>query len=653
MAIQPTRSIEGAVDLTRPRILVTQEDFDRAEQLLETDEYVGSWHDQLTDQLSTVDDANPLTDVDYEALERDGLDRFRTNTSRIAMLAYAYRMTGEDRYAETLWTACQELAGKSRWVAHPQNPDLGTAEATQGMAIAYDWLYDYWSDDQRTTIRDAIVENGLAPMDEPFNGGGNWTAVVNGGIVNGALAVLGDPSVDSIARETIRMTRNSMLGGNHSEGENPIEDYGDRGAYPEGPTYWGYASRYLTFYLASTYNALGHVHGLLDHPKVRHYGDFPPAITGPAGVLNYGSSSQGTINAPQLHWLAKQFDEPGLGEFQRWVVGKGNRIAPDNRSETGVMGGFNDRGVLQILWYDPDYVSAASFDRDYVDREAPIATHRSNWDLDDSTLWIGLVGVSPTAGHAQMDVGSFCLDALGTRWATDLGTPSRRPPAGGDHWYDFYRDRWDYYENRPEGHNTLTVLHSVSPENYKHHGGMPSQARHASGRIVASDQTDGGAFTRMDLSSAYAADSWSTSVQSIERGIALTHGRSRALVQDELVFGTRPALEAETYWFMHTRAEVESNGRTAMLQRDGERLQARLLAPDDAEFTVRDAEPLPESPDPEQASHDGVQKLTVHRPRRGGHDRIAVEFVPLPGEQSPPEVPEPRPLDEWDADELA
>ena len=40
---------------------------------------------------------------------------------------------------------------------------LDTAEMTHALAIAYDWLYDQWSESQRATIRKAIVELGLKP----------------------------------------------------------------------------------------------------------------------------------------------------------------------------------------------------------------------------------------------------------------------------------------------------------------------------------------------------------------------------------------------------------------------------------------------------------------------------------------------------------
>lgn len=93
MAIQPTKPLEGSTDPTRPRILAKQEDFDRAERLIETDEYVRSWHEKLFDQLSEVDEDDPLGDFDYETLDRKGMGGVRENSARIAMLAYAYRMT--------------------------------------------------------------------------------------------------------------------------------------------------------------------------------------------------------------------------------------------------------------------------------------------------------------------------------------------------------------------------------------------------------------------------------------------------------------------------------------------------------------------------------------------------------------------------------
>lgn len=81
---------------------------------------------------------------------------------------------------------------------------LDTAELTAAFAIGYDWLYDNWTDDQRTTIRNAIVDYGLSYGLQVYknpnvtygwwhNGvNGNWNCVSNGGLIMGSLAIYED-----------------------------------------------------------------------------------------------------------------------------------------------------------------------------------------------------------------------------------------------------------------------------------------------------------------------------------------------------------------------------------------------------------------------------------------------------------------------------
>jgi hypothetical protein len=52
------------------------------------------------------------------------------------------------------------------WGDNPEDPwntshFLDCAEMTAAFAIGYDWLYDQWTGDQRTAIRDAIVNYGI------------------------------------------------------------------------------------------------------------------------------------------------------------------------------------------------------------------------------------------------------------------------------------------------------------------------------------------------------------------------------------------------------------------------------------------------------------------------------------------------------------
>jgi hypothetical protein len=51
---------------------------------------------------------------------------------------------------------------------------------------------------------------------------------------------------------------------------------------------------------------------------------------------------------------------------------------------------------------------------------AQIAIFRSCWN-DRRALWAAIKGGTNDQTHCHLDLGSFCIDANGCRWAMDLG----------------------------------------------------------------------------------------------------------------------------------------------------------------------------------------------------------------------------------------
>src|SRR6185437_13853424 len=70
---------------------------------------------------------------------------------------------------------------------------------------------------------------------------------------------------------------------------------------------------------------------------------------------------------------------------------------------------------------------------------------------DPNATFVGFKGGSNAANHAHLDLGSFVLDALGQRWAVDLGPDDYNLPGY------FGNKRWTYYRLTTAGHNTLTI----------------------------------------------------------------------------------------------------------------------------------------------------------------------------------------------------
>jgi heparinase II/III-like protein/uncharacterized protein DUF4962 len=597
--IPPAKDLIARLHRSHPRLLVSAESFARVRQAIAADPQLGRWHEQLRERAQRL-----LTEPPSRYEIPDGLRLLATSRrvlDRVTTLALLYRLDTERRYADRAWEELQAAASFPDW-----NPRhfLDTAEMTHAFAIGYDWLYDAWTPEQRAALRSAILEKGLQPALSSYRGETsygwwvkahhNWNQVCNGGIGMGALAI--GEEAPEIAGEVLHGALASL--------PLAMARFAPDGAWDEGPGYWNYATDYNVLFLAALESALGTDFGLSQTPGFAETGLFPLHLTGPLGTtFNYADGSEGTIRAPQLFWLARKFHLPALARYERRVA------AP---------------AALDLLWADSsDPRPAAELPLDRRFQGAEVTTFRSAWDGREA-LFVGYKAGDNKANHSNLDLGTFVLDALGTRWARDLGADNYNLPGY------FGNQRWTYYRMRAEGHNTLVL----NP------GAGPDQDPSAAARITRFESTPEKALAIADLTPAYARDA-----RSVRRGIALLD-RRQVLLQDE-VEADRPA---EVWWFLHTAANavVGEGGATATLTDGDRRLWVRILSPAGATFTIMDAAPLPTSPHPVgQAKNEGVRKLAIHL-ADVTHLRLAVLLVPLrPGAAPPSSLPEVTPLAGW------
>jgi hypothetical protein len=232
---------------------------------------------------------------------------------------------------------------------------------------------------------------------------------------------------------------------------------------------------------------------------------------------------------------------------------------------------------------------------------------RSAWH-DPRAWYIGFKGGDAKAGHAHLDLGSFVLDALGQRWAIDLGTDNYGLPG-----YFNNNQRWTYYRLRTEGHNTITI----NGEN----DGLDAKAPLT---------TVGSSFAIANLEQAYKGK-----LQSWKRGVMLLDGQ-RMLIQDELT----PIGSVDVVWNFHTSAivQISADGRSASLAQGGATLSARILSPSNGRFATANAEMLPP-----QARNKGVTNLVVRLPQQTLPQTIVVLFARPEDRITPPA----RPLATW------
>lgn len=601
--------------LKHPYLLAHAQDFVKAKETLVQDPKANSYYEDLQRQAEDVFDAEPSFYRVPDPIRQKPhiLWISRQVLERVYTLAMLYRLDGTRRYAERAWEELRAAANFPDW--YPKQ-FLGTAEMSHAFAIGYDWLYDALDAEQLKILRTAMVEKGLKPALKRYrdqkpggwvNAVNNWNLVCNSGIGLGALAIKDEaPYFSEEIEEILKHALRSL--------EGAMAQFAPDGGWAEGLTYWSYGTYYVTLFLAALETVQGETAKLLQAPGFSETGFFPLYLTGPSfRTFNFADSDSSLPESPHLFWLSRKFNRPVYDWYQE-------RVELPRRPPH----------ALDLLWYNSPTVTPRgdNLPLDKHFRGTDVVVLRSAWE-DPDAVFVGFKAGDNKVGHSHLDRGSFVLDALGARWALDLGASNYDVPGYGDN--GPAGKRWTYYRTRAEGHNTLVI----------DSGSEPDQNPESASNIIRFRSEPQQAFAVADLTSVHTQN-----IRKAWRGVSLLD-RRQVLVQDEV-----EAIDpAEAWWFMHTDSDgilLGRDGATATLSREGVQLWARILSPAWATFTVMDAKPLPTSPNPvEQGENNGVRKLGIYV---GGvtNLQLAVLLVPLrEGESSPYDLPGVRLLSEW------
>lgn len=540
---------------------------------------------------------------------------------RTYTLVVAWVVSGDRSYLDLLWKDLGPATKLTSW-----NPDhmLDGAEFTHASAIAYDWAHSAWTSTQRSQMRTAIVKLGLEPSlkiysladgaKSPYRYLGNWrlepgniNTNINSAMILGALAVAKDATSTSVQ---------SVLTGASKSIRSGLSEYKADGGFPEGATYWAYATRSAMAALLSLKTATGSDYGLASVGGLSKTASFALDLRSSAETIyNFADSSSlpGVVNLP-LAGLARLYNSRALGAA----------------SAVNVPGSYT-RAAQQLIMRDPSWKgvtpATGSLNSAY---STGVVTARSSTTSPDATYLAFRSATAFEAPHQQMDAGDFQLASLGEEWAVELGLEEAT--------YDLSNParssaRWNYYRTTTIGHNTLTIAPS------KASAGQPSAT--VAGRVSSAPDE----FFATTNASATFADS----VSSWKRGVRLIDGRTNALVQDEITTATT----VDAMWGMHTRAQIKisADGRQAILSQNGKRLLARIVSGPGTTFSDMPAAPLPSSPQPSQELNDDVRRLSIwFSANAGATTTLAVQFTPLlPGTDAsaPPRAAKVTTLSSW------
>lgn len=576
-----------------PRLVATQEDIDYIKREKDNDDYLRRAIPKL---LSTCDSYAEMVDTADDTI---------TTSTRAATLALGYALTEDPKYADALWKKMTVLSTECISWEPGSTSALSIGDTARYVGITYDLMYNYWTEEQRRIVRNAIVLYGLEPLRPTVLSGkglavqeDNWTAVIFSGVGVAALAIADADGYADTANQFLNRVPNFF--------QHCFKHYAPDGAGFEGTNYWHYTMLGYLPYEAAMCHSIGEEDyerfTLLNQYGLDKTGYFMLNMVGDTMVdFNFYDGHEHMITSTGDFWLARYFDKPEFGGYL-YETGNGEPWA--------------------VLLYRPDerYESwRETMDTDYhADGSTQVGAMRTSF-VEKNGFYVGYKGgENGSASHGRMDIGSFVLEAMGQRWIRMIGSEDYNAPEMFQHL------RYSYYGNRAEGGNTLVIDPAVDQSPDNNLGYPVDQTRDGYCPIITTKSSPTASYAIVDMTDAYRE-----SADSIQRGFGLIADKNAFLVQDEI----KLKKGAEVYSFMHTQADVEvsADGKSAIMSQGGKQMKATLLSPKNAKLSVMDAVPLPTSPEAQNLNRNVYKKLTV-RTRIEDAATISVLFTPYYGE---------------------
>ncbi|MPM50292.1 hypothetical protein SDC9_97031 [bioreactor metagenome] len=540
--------------LDHPRLLFSIEEENNIKQLSKQDTLLKDLLGLLKLKADTLL-TKPILRYELRQKHSDLLWISREHIYRIITLSLAYRMFDELKYAKKAEEDLINVCSYPDWdPAH----FLSVAEMTEAVAIGYDWLYNYLSQDTKDLIIKSLKEKALYFAIREYDSGNsdswakrdtNWNIVCNTGMIMGALA---------IAETDIKLTEKII-----SQGvtfiPNCLQYFTPDGVCYEGPGYWYYTNINLAMLLKSLNDNLGHDYGLSDISGINKTASYYITTVSPSGrIFNFADVISETVNAgPVYFYFSKRFNLPDVAQFYRSILLKILK-SPDTFPRWHFF--------LNIPWYDASISTSVEKPKLQIFDNAfnPILVFNGN-SISANSIYLAAKGGAGNMPHQHLDVGSFIVETNGVRWLDDLGCTAADYSLPG--FWDYTPltgHRWKYFRYNNFSPNTLSIDNNL-------------QYSTGRGIILRYNKDSDRPFGIIDMTTVY--NNLATKVQ---RGFMLL-ADNLALIQDEIgLTSTNRQIE----WTSITNATVTVNGNRAVLQKGDKSFYLRIISPADATFAT-------------------------------------------------------------------
>lgn len=621
-------------DGTHPRLIIKPGTFEmlRAERQTDTE-----LNDKIVKIISQADKMLELPVVEY--VLKDGLRGTfpQQLCDRGITLSFAYKITGDEKYKDKLW---ENLEAATKFPDFNPGHFLDVGRSGEGVAVAYDWLYDDWNDTQKSAMEKMMYEFVLIPMINSYKtsyvmeDGASWiTQASNQNVVmNNAGLGCAIGLIDKYPTEAAQHIANicrSM--------ERPLALFAPDGGWEEGVDYWKYTMISLPYVIESYQNGIGSDFGLMNSPGLDNTAYYPIFMAGTEGVFNFGDDVAGASSySSSIQWFASEFNDRSL------AILRANNTA--------------SQGIQDILYHVPniDKTEEVVLDKAAYFEKLGTATFRTGWS--DSDIVAVLHGGDVNGPHGHEDNGAFLLDAFGQRWICDLPKEDYNVSQYGKYTLDGTEDYdWEhfdrFYRYKAEGHNTVVAdLYNRMSHTNTEKDRVSDMEFNAFSEIIKFENQEAGGYAILDMTPT------NNIYECALRGIKLDRGMQEVIVQDNF----RAEKETEFVWSMHTQADVEilPDKKSAILTIGSQRLWVGIISDGDEELQVTSAATMyPEFAPPVETANDtssvlkdvtkDYRKLLIHKKNTKNFNVTVCFKQLLTGQTKPAAIPEATPMETW------
>jgi len=543
--------------------------------------------------------------------------------------AFIYALTGKKERGELAKLALQTAMKFERWdyFVEAGNLPIGlqrAPETTLAMSVAYDWLGEMLSHEERREVEKQIGDKGCDPCwrslygmryPDKVVGWGfdpasvfkeprdfrrwplildktNLKAVPASALGIGALVLLDkDPRAEDWLEMALWATRTFL------------QLYSPDGSYPEGLSYWSYATSNIILFLEALRRVKGtdlfdeaNFLGMIEYALAMQM----PDASDPKGVVNFGDNPAG-FSSMIGFWVARR---AGDGLSQHAALHHAARHEP-----------------YSIIWFDPSVKEVKPSRTLHVKRlDLDWVILRTGWEVDD--LVFALRSGGP-ANHEHADRNSFILKAFGERLLNDhKGVP-----------YDWRDPAWPL---------RLSMAHNcvfVDGRGHQYHDGRegtnPSQA---SAKIVRFVERDDYVYFTSDATPAYRLIDGD--IERVQRTVVWVKPYYFILV-DQFAKRQRPST------FQCRFHPENSDGKAGLVSRESgfviQRPRAELVARVAGDFPLRVSQEKLLIP-PERGLFPFIEVSTMEKATSA---TVITALLPLPKAQSPPSLTVAQEGDGW------